>query len=279
MENISSKGFLYRYYCKSNFIFDVLRNKRLYFCLPTEYKDPFDCRPLTSISYSRGDNKTWYRFLYCLAKFQHPNKSESEIKKHADAAFSKNLHREREWLRAVDKYLMKRRSSIRICCFTKSPRNMMMWANYANNHKGIVFQFRKSSLNDAATGQFRGKEVCYNLGALEVNDYLDSLEKGIQGDAMAMTRMIYSTKSKEWEFEDEVRFFTKQTRRYVSFDEESLSGIIMGAKCSVSFRKIVSRAISRWKIKPKLYQVSVEKSTHKLWISSLTQELTSVFRA
>ncbi|MFZ2658643.1 MAG: DUF2971 domain-containing protein [Victivallales bacterium] len=268
MENINSKRFLYRYYCKGDYIFDVLRNKRLYFCLPTEFKDPFDCRPLTSISHNRVDNETWNRFLYCLAKFQYSKKTESEIKKHANAAFAKKLHRNHLWLRETDNYLMKRKSPIRVCCFTKSPRNMVMWEHYANNHKGVVFQFRKSSLNDAVTGQFRGQEVRYIPGALGVKDYLDSLEKGIQGDALAMAHMIYSTKSREWVYEDEVRFFTKQTRHYVSFDKESLSGIILGAKCSVNFRKTVRQAISRWEIKPRLYQASIEKSTHKLWINS-----------
>jgi hypothetical protein len=37
---------------------------------------------------------------------------------------------------------------IRVCCFARSPRNLMLWAHYARNHRGVVLMFRSSELVD-----------------------------------------------------------------------------------------------------------------------------------
>ncbi len=264
----SPTRFLYRYYGKDDYILDVLTNKRLYHCKPSEFNDPFDCRPLISIKHSRcEDDAIWRKFLYYLAKMQYPAVSAAELAKHVEEAFVKGLHRNPSWLSEVDEALKDVGARVRVCCFAKSPRNMMMWAHYAKNHSGLVFQFRTSGLRDAASGAYRGQDVQYVPGALGVQDYVDALEQGIdQGNVLEMSRIIYSTKTIHWEREEEVRFFTNRDRPYASFKEPALSGIIFGDKSSEWLIRRVLDALALWKHRPHLFKASIEKSSHKLWI-------------
>ena len=246
---------------------DVIENKRLYFCNPSEFNDPFDCKPLISIRYNKTDeDRVWYRFLSHLTKYQYPKLSESEIKKHTNVAFTNGLYKNRPWLSGVNKSLRNIDPSVRVCCFGKSPRNSMMWAHYAQNYAGIMLQFRTSGLYCKNSGEFRGKQVDYLDNPLDIKKYIEALEAYENGDLLAMDRLFYTTKTKHWETEDEVRFFSNSDQKYVSFDESTLSGIIFGDKCSQTLVRQVLDNLATWHQRPRLFQVSIKKSTHKLWV-------------
>lgn len=262
--------FLYRYYGNEDHILCVVTSRRLHFCLPSEFNDPFDCRPLISIKYSKcNDDNTWYKFLFYLAKTQYAGLPETEVKKHADAAFAKELHKDQSWLKQVDHHLKETGTLVRVCCFSKSPRNMMMWAHYARNHKGLLFQFRASGLHDRASGSFRGYDVNYAPAFLGVQDYADALENGIEhADPLEMARLFYCTKTKHWATEEEVRFFSDKEQKYVAFDEPTLTGIVFGDQCPEPFIGKVLAELAKWQRKPRLFKACIKDSSHKLWIGS-----------
>ena len=265
-----SKMFLYRYYSNKDYIIDVVANKRLYFCLPSEFNDPFDCKPLISINHSKcRDDSIWYKFLFYLAKTQYPDLPEAEVKKHADVALAKGLHKDPLWLRQINHHLKELAPMVRICCFSKSPRNMMMWAHYAKNHSGLLFQFRASGLHEQTTGSFRGYDVTYTPEAIGVKELINALEKGLEhNNPLEMARLFYCTKSNHWEMEKEVRFFSDKDLMYVSFDESTLSGIVFGDQYSNSLIDAILTELDNWRHKPLLFKVSIKNSAHKLWIGN-----------
>ena len=262
--------FLYRYYGKEEYILDVVTNRRLYFCRPSEFNDPFDCRPLISIKYSNCENqKTWHKLMYYLAMAQYPHLPPSELVKHADAALEKGLHKDRTWLSEVDESLKTVGELVRVCCFAKSPRNMMMWAHYARNHSGVVFQFLTSGLIDQYSGEFRGKEVTYAPSAVEVEEFVYALERGYEhDDPLEMARLIYGTKMSDWERENEVRFFSTLERPYISFEESTLSGIVFGDRCSEWLMRRILDSLERWRKRPRVFKTAIEQSSHKLLIQN-----------
>ena len=143
----------------------------------------------------------------------------------------------------------------------------MMWAHYANNHGGLVFQFRKASLKDKATGEFRGREVIYDSKALGVKAYVNAMKKYFEtGDVSEMASIIYSKKTNHWEREEEVRFFSTKDRPYLSFRESALSGIVFGAKCPKRLISRVLDTLAEWQNRPRLFKASIKNSTRKLWI-------------
>lgn len=262
--------FLYRYYGKDEYLLDVTTNKRLYFCRPSEFNDPFDCRPLISFTYSnRTEQTTWHKLMYYLAAAQYPNLPPSDWNKHADAALAKGLHRNRTWLSQVDEALKTVGTLVRVCCFARSPRNLMMWAHYGRNHSGVALQFQTSGLLDQRSGDYKGHDVTYTPSSVTIEEWVCALKRAFEhNDSFEMARLMYTTKTSDWQSENEERFFSSLGTPYVSFDESTLSGIILGDRCSAWLVRRILDSLGRWRKPPRLFRASIERSSHKLWIQN-----------
>jgi Protein of unknown function (DUF2971) len=264
--------FLYKYYSNLDYVLDVILNKRLYFSPPNNFNDPFDCHPKFSLVRCKNDDiADWREFFSILAKEEYPGISHSESIEHAKAALKKGLHHNKEWLLDSDHYDTQVHNEelkkVRISCFTKTPRNQMMWAHYANNHKGIVLQFRASYMSDADTGDFKGFDVEYYSNHINLKRYVDTIKETLKGDDLAFSRLMYCTKSIEWAQEEEVRFFSNNT--YVSFPEEMLTGILLGSQSPSLWKKLFNKVLLNWTSKPKLFQEDVKKSSIKMCFTKL----------
>jgi len=260
--------FLYRYYSCFDFVLDTIINKRIYFPSPNDFNDPFDCCPKFSLLRCKKDNeKDWKSYLFFLAKDQYPGISDDEALKHAEAAIQKGLHRDKEWLfesdKSISKALNEKRKDVRICSFSKSPRNQMMWAHYANNHQGIVLQFSSVYMFDAVSGTFRGFDVDYYSKPITLRCYVESIENSLKGDNLAFVRLIYCSKSYEWTHEEEVRFFSKNI--YMPYPEEMLKGILLGSECPSHWEDMIYKAVSTWRSKPKIFKEDAQRSSIKIY--------------
>ena len=249
--------FLYRYYSNFDFVLDTVINKRLYFSCPKDFNDPFDCRPKFSLIRCKNDNiEDWKEYLSILAKEEYPEISDVEAMKHAEAALKKGLHQDKEWLSKSDQYvseaLDEELKNIRICCFTRTPRNQMMWAHYADNHKGIVLQFRSYYMFDVGSGTFKGSDVDYYSKHISLKRYVEAEQETLHGDDLAFSRFMYCSKSIEWAQEEEIRFFSNDT--YMPYPEKMLTGILLGSNCPPYRKDLIHKVLSNWNDKPKLYK-------------------------
>jgi hypothetical protein len=261
-----SMRFLYRYYGCLDYALDAITNRRLYFSAPGDFKDPFDCRPKFSLFFcKREPEEIWKRYFFLLAMEQHPGISDDEARKHAAAEILKGRHRDMLWLHEADEKIKKsvaeHVSTLKICCFSKSSRNAMMWAHYANNHKGLVLQFKKSAMLDDG-GSIKGFEVDYYRQPIPLRRYVESMEATKDGDNTAFARLILCSKSYEWETEEELRFFSR--KRYVPYSETMLTGILFGSECSVHWEDHIYTALSTWASKPKFFREDSSISSMKL---------------
>lgn len=259
--------FLYRYYGRFEFVIDAIANKRLYFSPPSDFNDPFDCQPKFSLQFCKNDpEEDWNRYFFILAKNQFPNIPDSEAQKHADAAIIKKKHKDLQWLREADenikKTLVEQVTPLRICCFSKSPRNPMMWAHYANNHKGIVLQFKVSDMLCHESGAYKGFEVEYYSVPISLRRYVTAMEHTINGDPLAFARLTYCSKPQEWGGEEEVRFFSQNS--HVSFPEHMMTGILFGKGCPAHWQDTTHTLLSMWNSRPKVFNEDGSISSVKL---------------
>jgi hypothetical protein len=249
--------FLYRYYSHLEFVLDVIANKRFYFTPPDDFNDPFDCQPKFSLHFCKNEpEEDWKRYFFLLAKHQYKGIQDSEAQKHADAAILQGKHRDNAWLREADigikKALTEQVIPPRICCFSKSPRNPMMWAHYANNHKGIVLQFKASDMLDHKSGAYKGFDVEYYCRPIFLRRYVETMEDTLKGDPSAFARLIYCSKSQEWAGEEEVRFFSQNM--HVPYPEEMLTGILFGSECPAHWQDITYALLAMWDSKPRVFK-------------------------
>lgn len=262
----TSRKFIYRYQGRQEYIFDIIKNKHLYFAHYSELNDPHDCKFPFSLTYGKYDENIWQEFMYVLSKYGGRFHSEDDINKDAEAAIKKGLHHDTSWIKDVEKYVNNQDPLVRICCFTKSPMNMMMWAHYANNHKGVVLKFQRSFMADHNSGIDKFLDVAYYKSPLTVIDYIASVKDMDAGDAGSWCRKVYARKTNHWKSEKEVRCFARAEKCYVQFDEPALSGIIFGHACPDSFKRKVKCALDTWKIKPTVFHASIDYASTKLRI-------------
>lgn len=272
---VNPSRFLYRYYSNFEYVLDTVINKRIYFPSPEELNDPFDCSPKFAFLRCKGDPEVeWKSILFNHAKIEYNGISDEEAWKHAEAAISKKLHKDNNWLRDCDKSrrdsLKENQNNIRICSFSKAPRNTMMWAHYADAHKGIVLQFRSSYFRGKASEEFRMFDINYYDHSIPLKKYVEAINNTSSGDDIsAYARLILCSKSSEWSGENEVRLFSQN--KYLSYPEEILTGILFGIKCPSNRVNLLLNSISSWNKKPKLFK-EVPAGSSSIKMNFLTRD-------
>jgi len=132
-----------------------------------------------------------------------------------------------EFVRAWD-------SQIGIVCFSKSYANPTMWGHYAENAKGLALGF---NLPSPYLPSPCSMEVDYD------NSFL--YPPTIEGIDRNFIKKLLSTKSKNWEYEDELRIFLElrdaefdeRSKKFMYFapfsDEMQLREVFLGPECKV----------------------------------------------
>ena len=139
---------------------------------------------------------------------------------------------------------------IGILCLTKNPKNLLMWANYTDSHKGFVIEFDELHpfLNSKRSGNdefFHLREVKYsterpNWNLMEVESF-----------------NVFLTKSQEWAYEEEWRMLrplkgeenriSNQTNDIYLFScpLEAIKSIIMGCRMTQARREEIKSILKK----------------------------------
>ena len=126
----------------------------------------------------------------------------------------------------------------KLCCFTTVPDSALMWAHYAEEHQGVVLEFRNIIKLDSPYATARPVIYSKKLPKLlNEEDFVDLLLFRSNFPQDFHLKKIY-TKSKEWEYENEWRIFTGDGRNPmvesedIPFHVEELTGVILGCRVS-----------------------------------------------
>ena len=117
-----------------------------------------------------------------------------------------------------------------ICSYSKKKNNLLMWAHYADSHKGICLEY---DIDDAEYKK-RFFEVSYSKAQPVI--------KEVRKDAHGMVKMqeasefqVFLTKSCDWKYEKEVRVIQQNlfgSRGSLVEELGSLSGVYFGLNAS-----------------------------------------------
>ena len=131
---------------------------------------------------------------------------------------SRDPARATAWL--VENYRTAIIGRVGVACLSEVPDDLLMWAHYADSHRGVCFQFDSGSefLRDAM-------QVTYQRSRPLIDPTMDTpnemLERGLL------------TKSEHWKYEREWRLIAYRSGpgSYV-FPHSTLTGVILGAQIS-----------------------------------------------
>lgn len=236
---------LYKYFSIEDdpgFVENIIRDNTIKFGDPNEFNDPFECRSVIGITSFDDTEKQ-------LAELTGKQYSKNALLRAYDGIVSHSLKKYRNSL-----------SKYGILCLSGTWDNVLMWAHYANSHKGIItiFQFdRDHPFYDQMIKVKYKKGVTY----FEIG-HPNSGKK---------TWESFSTKDTIWEYENEYRVIKPPSELHMHdgngikpFPRELLKGIIFGYRISQKVRDNMINMVSRYYPTLKLFDVVTDNNELKL---------------
>lgn len=214
-------GLLYKYLSFEK-VEKLITNNTLYFSKAENFNDPFDL-----ISDIIDPSLTADHYKEIL-KIHRPNYSRRERRQSLQTLRAK----EDALIRHMRYKIKKLRDKIGVCCFSQKYDNALMWAHYANSHKGICVGF--------SIGQ-------NNLMPIHKVKYVE--QKSVVNLFDAKWEAILKwccTKSHIWSYEEEVRIIHMEKNGPVSFNKCCLKEVYFGLKTSADDEKKIRDMLSSY---------------------------------
>ena len=207
--DILESNLIYKYHKINQFAYDLLINHEIYFENPYKYNDPFDCNLTIDANNSPEQIKHYFK----IANWRKSAENDPEIRQLIATNFTDQSAYKRK-INAISKQVI---GKLGLSCFGLTKDNLLMWAHYTQDHKGICFEFDYSRDNNF----FRlMKKVIYDETYPVYNYYED--KQNAVGQLMLH-------KSNHWQYEQEIRIIKKGQGLH-SFNPLSLRKVFFGVR-------------------------------------------------
>lgn len=134
--------------------------------------------------------------------------------------------------------------SIRVSCFSRSPNNNLMWAHYSNHHTGVCYAVEsKGRAHPFETENLGWGNIIYSSLLPEIKIYQDQTTEGMFQTSLSD---VILTKSQDWSYEQEIRFFTRQKENFISYRADKLKAIIIGRRISDKDEQAINEAVNQY---------------------------------
>ncbi|MCG5047654.1 DUF2971 domain-containing protein [Pectobacterium brasiliense] len=217
---MSDRFYFYKYVNASD-AFLILGNSTLKFSNPIKFNDPYDYNPQVS--------RDGYHKLAKRLKNKNPHKKNIVKTSYKSQNDTMRYFRSKEFR---DEFL----NDISICCFSKSPFILPMWAHYADNHRGFVIEFVFDTSDNELVNDIEKKLT--NSEFLIPIDVTYSDIRPMSFNEEGLTNADNSgfaaclTKAKSWSYEEEVRVIKPKPDGVYKFPIKQVSKVFIGMKAS-----------------------------------------------
>jgi hypothetical protein len=209
----------------------LLISNSIYCSKPSDFNDPWDCKPHfnTEILEDPVENERHAAWAEDLCRRRNPGMSEDDL-----ANMCQTLHndcsRGAEIIEEISKSLaFAVAGRYRVYCLAPDAGNLLMWAHYADNHRGVCLEF--SLCNDVLCAALR----CEYLSTFPV------MKAYAQGDEDNLRILL--AKADVWAYEREYRLVAQERSEAIAEADTlmtdggmlklppgALSGIIVGCQ-------------------------------------------------
>ena len=146
--------------------------------------------------------------------------------------------------------------SVGTFCISEKRDDLLMWAHYADSHRGICLEF-----DGFSTLMAQAQPVCYSANRQPINPYED--------DQLTMLDKALFTKSEHWSYEAEWRFLRTEGPGLERFSPPQLTGIVVGALATRETVQTVKSWASKRSSPLALYRANISNEEFKLLIRPL----------
>ena len=211
--------FKYREFNKSSL--ELLINRELWFAKPDTLNDPFECQMI----FRNILDSMWAKYKF-----------DENLKTKIEAETEKCL------------------SNAGICSFSKTRQNQLMWAHYADEHKGFCIGFKHELLIEN-TNEIGSIDVLYqsDYPYEEIFKIIEKFLVNLDGDLTktiiwSIVYKIMQTKYTYWSYERELRL-TRLKYGALAFSPIAVNSIAFGLRMSERDKKTLRELLSgpEWK--------------------------------
>ncbi len=193
---------------------DVVLRQRIFWQNPLQFNDPLDCNPVYYFGDTVQEREAFHRRGISTQFADLPRAERRRA--------LRDVRR-----RPVEFFEQRAREGFRdsmeesaVCCLSAVPDNILMWAHYANSHRGICFKFC-----GPVTAEWVPFPVSYSPERPRIN-----LTKLREIPAMQNSVLL---KSQDWSYEQEFRMIDyRGGAGYRDIPRGYLKGVILGARIS-----------------------------------------------
>lgn len=202
------EGIVYKYHRNNEFLENLIKDKSIWHSTANSFNDPFEFKSSLVENVDRDDVKNWLNS-------GRKKLEEDQLNQITDYWLGRKV----DMAKMLTEKINEKLSTGGVSCFSWRHDNLLMWAHYADNHKGVCLEY-----NIAYSPDFF-KDL---LPVRYTDDYpnIDYIKNG----SKAITEII-TTKSTHWSYEEEYRSCKRESGLH-SFDIKSLRSIIFGCRCS-----------------------------------------------
>lgn len=155
-----------------------------------------------------------------------------------------------------------------ILCLSKIKNHPLMWAHYANNHSGVMFEIDTSKELFLDIHSF-SNEVSY---VKKIPTFTNDTILGINKDLFPfenkkMIQLQLATKSEHWSYEDEVRYIVRKntiTDNIKKLNPHAIRGVYMGLQTPVESKEKISHLIQEKLPSTLIFETYLSKSSYDL---------------
>lgn len=202
---------LYRYRSLNDRTIDTIFNNYLYFSKPSSFNDPFDCHVSLTIEGTHYEKMEGAKELVGLDDLSGIARRKAK-KKYLEDITNKRFDYDVIY-KGIDEVMDKRS----ICCFSIIPDDLLMWAHYAEGHKGVCLQYdiAQDTLLDCILKPVIYQDNLIKSNLLKHDDDIFS---------------VFTTKSTHWAYEQEYRLINRLGYQKIGYQRGCLKGITFGCK-------------------------------------------------
>lgn len=235
-------------------VVDIVENSRIYLSPPTAFNDPFDCRPPVRCILN---DEEFSSYLLKQVLRHYPGYTEEQVKKHlSEVVGNPQLDPRYEPLASQAQTMAHQElfKSLGVFCASEKNNDVLMWAHYADSHRGICLEF-----NGNSGIMRRAKKVAYDNSRPTVRLF-DAVHN-------STTQMMNATlaKSLHWEYEKEWRI-VHPNPGFLPFDPDDLTGVIFGAATDEQTVATVVESVARSQSQLQLYRSVPDPNNYDYFI-------------
>lgn len=244
--------YLYKYYSENPLNMDAIKNHEMWYSAPCNFNDVFDC------DVSINEKAIFESFLSADPQGRRIRQgSPMWIKLKSD------VHKQIDYLQGT---FEETKQTTGISCLSESDSSLLMWAHYANNHKGMCVEYELLQISEQL--KFSPIPVIYTDERVSLNSLIS---EDLRRDTMKFFVESVTTKSPEWSYEKEWRIIRDEAAcgtRWNKADKGALlemirpTSITLGCRAESDFEKSVREYCETEKAT--LYKMEKNKEKYQL---------------